>query len=368
MSAPRRPAARLAGALVLTFALASCTGGSDPSPEPTGTDGTSSPSPQERADVGPVEALQIELIGDVDEEAWARVEHDVMEDAIAQCMRAAGFEYTPEPYEPYEDEGDTETIEYAREFGYGATTLDDDWDDEDYEPTENDLYIAELSDEELDAYWLAFEGEFLDGDDDGFDLDDFEDEDGEIDLGDIDFDELEDGEIDLGDLDELEDGLDLDDFESGGCQGEAQQALFDNPLPYDFPEHQDVLTLLDEMYAEMSVSDALLEAEESWIACMDTAGYPDLETVDDAEYLVYDAYDAAWEQVPDDADDIDPALLEPVIALELAVAKADHDCRASSGIDQAYLDAQIEAETAFLAENREALVAFFEDMGAALKA
>lgn len=359
MSAPRRPAV-LAGAVVLALTLASCTGGSDPSPEPTSQDGTAAPSPEARADVGPVEALQLELIGDVDEEAWARVEHDLMEDAIAQCMRAAGFEYTPEPYEPFEDEGDTDTIEYAREFGYGATTLDDDWDEDDYEPTPNDLYLAELSDEELDAYWLAFEGEFEDFDDDEIDLEDFEDEDGEIDLG----------ELDLGDeadLDELDDGLDLDDFETGGCQGEAQQALMDNPLPYDFPEHQDVLIALDELYGEVLSDERIIEAEEAWSQCMADEGFADLMTSEDAEDLVYDAYDAAWDDVPDDADDLSEEQLAAVQELEIAIATTDFECRESSGLTELTREIQFAAEAEFVEEHRDALTAFFTDMGAALE-
>lgn len=361
MSAPRRPALRLAGAVVLTLALASCTGGSDPSPEPTGPDGTTSPAPEERADVGPVEALQIELIGDVDDEAWARAEHEIMEEAIAQCMRAAGFEYTPEPYEPFEDEGDTDTIEYAQEFGYGATTTDEGWDEDDYEPTPNDLYLAELSDEETDAYWLAFEGEFEDDDlDDEIDLEDLEDEDGEIDLGDLDLDE----EIDLDDLD---DGLDLDDFEAGGCQGEAQQALMADPLPYDFPEHQDVLIALDEMYGTVLSDERIIEAEEEWSQCMAGEGFADLDTSEDAEDLVYDAYDAAWDDVPDDEDDLSAEQLAALQELEIAIATTDFECRESSGLTRLTREIQFAAEAEFLEEHRDALAAFFTDMGAALE-
>lgn len=349
MSAPRRPALRLAGAVVLTLALASCTGGSDPSPEPTSPDGTTSAAPEERADVGPVEALQIELIGDVDEEAWARVEHELMEEAIARCMRAAGFEYTPEPYEPFEEQGDTDTLEYAQEFGYGATTTDDGWDEDDYEPTPNDLYLAELNDDETDSYWLAFEGEPED-----VDLDDFDGADGEIDL-----DEL--------DLDGLDDGLDLDDFAVGGCQGEAQQALLDHPLPYDFPEHQDVLVALDEMYGTALSDERIVEAEEAWSQCMADEGFVDLETSEDAEDLVYDAYDAAWDEVPEDADDLSAEQLAAVQELEIAIATTDFECRESSGLTRLTREIQFAAEAEFLEEHRAALAAFFTDMGAALE-
>src|SRR5690606_32723430 len=101
--------------------------------------------------------------------------------------------------------------------------------------------------------------------------------------------------------------------------------------------------------------------------CMDDKGYPDLATTDDAQYIVFDAYDAAWEQVPEDAEDIDPELLAPVTELEIKVATADYECRESAGLEAASTQAQHAAEAAFVTEHREALVAFFEDMGAALK-
>lgn|GEM_PF-821244 len=376
MTAHRNRSASVAGAVVLAFALASCTANTnDPTPTPSGS--ATAPTPTD--ELPPIEALQLEIVGTVDDDAWARIENDRFETAVAACMQAAGFEYTPEEFVPEEADADTETLAWAREFGYGITTYADDEDeeDEDVEPTPNDLYISGLSDEELDAYWIAFEGEVSDDEGGGFDLGDLddldEDGDGEIDLGDLEFDE--DGEIDLGDLDEdefsdedfLDEDFDLDESGYGGCQGEAYDALAENPLPYDQPEHVELLTLLDAMYADIAVDDLLAEAEESWIACMDAAGYPDLASADDAQYLVFDAYDAAWEQVPEDAEDIDPALIEPVRELELAVATADFECRESSGLDKAYTEAQHAAETEFIAEHREGLVAFFEDMGAALQ-
>lgn len=368
MTAPRTRSARAAGVLVLAFALGSCTADA-PEPSPTPSGSTTGPTKE----LPPIEALQLEIIGDVDDEAWARVENDRFEAAVAACMQAAGFEYTPEEYIPDEEEGDTEGIEWARENGYGITTFDDeDFEDEEYEPTPNDLYIESLSDDELDAYWIAYEGELDEDADEEIDLGELdEDGDGEIDLGDLEI--GEDGEIDLSELDEEgldEEELDFDDFDDsgyGGCQGEAYDAIAENPLPYDLPEHYDVLTALDEMYADISVDDTLADAEESWIACMATAGYPDLTSTDDAEYLVYDAYDAAWEEVPEEDDDISAELIEPVRELEIAVATADYECRESSGLDSAYTEAQRAAEEAFIAEHRDALVAFFEDMGAALE-
>ncbi|MDQ2624144.1 MAG: hypothetical protein M3Y20_03175 [Actinomycetota bacterium] len=352
MSTHRNRYVSAAGAFALAVVLASCTA-STPEPSPTPSESATGNS----SDLPPVEALQLEVIGAVDDEAWARVENDRFEAVVATCMRDAGFEYTPEEYVPEEDEGDTETLEWARQNGYGISTYSDesDGEDEEYEPTPNDLYLAELSDEELDAYWIAFEGEVSE-------------EGEELDLDELD--EDGDGEIDLGDLEEGEESdeiLELDDPGYGGCQGVAYDAMAENPLPYDKPEHADVLGLLDEMYAEMGVSDAILDAEEAWIACMAEAGYPDLETTDDASYLVFDAYDAAWEQVPEDAEDIDPELLAPVTELEIAVATADFECRDSAGLDKAYDESQRAAESAFVAEHRDALVAFFEDMGAALE-
>ncbi len=374
MTAHRNRSASVAGAFVLAFVLASCTA-NDPEPTPT----PSGSATDATGELPPIEALQLEIVGDVDDDAWARVENDRFEAAVATCMQAAGFEYTPEEYVPDEAATDTETLAWAQEFGYGITTYEGEEGSEEQEeaaPTPNDLYISELTDEELDAYWIAYEGELGDSEGGEIDLGDLEDldedVDGEIDLGDLEI--GDDGEIDLGDLDELSDeellddgNLEFDESGYGGCQGVAYDALTENPLPYDLPEHLELLTLLDAMYADVAVDERLADAEEGWIACMATAGYPDLATADDAQYLVFDAYDAAWEQVPEDADDIDPAILAPVTELEIAVATADFGCRESSGLDSAYTEAQHAAETTFIAEHRDGLVAFFEAMGAALK-
>jgi len=359
VSTPLVRYASAAGALALAAILVSCTA-STPQPAPT----PSASATGSTSDLPPVEALQAEIIGVVDEDAWARVENDRFEAEVAACMQAAGFEYTPEEYYAEDDDSETATLAWAKENGYGITTYEDE-EDEEYEPTPNDLYLAELDDDQLDAYWIAFEGDYSE-----------EDEDGELDLGDLDLEELDedgDGEVDLGDLD-LGDEMDLgddelgfDDSGYGGCQGAAYDALAEDPLPYEMPEHLEVLDLLDQMYSDLTVDESVLAAEEAWTACMDGKGYPDLTTTDDAEYLVWDAYDAAWEQVPEDAEDIDPELLAPVTELELAVATADFECRESAGLEAATAQAQRAAEEAFVAEHRDALVAFFEDMGAALR-
>lgn len=369
MNPSRRPA-RLAGAFALALVLASCTGSPDPAPTPSSSATSTDVAPD--STTGPVEQLQLEVIGAVDDEAWARLEHERFEAVVARCMQEAGFEYTPEEYFTEDDKTDTETLAYAREHGYGITTSDDLEEDEELPPMPNDEYVSGLSDEEMEAYWLALEGE-LDDDlgDEGIDLEDFVDEDGEIDLGDLEM--GEDGELDLGDLegdleDDFGDGFDeLDDLGYGGCQGEAYEALLADPLPYDRPEHQDVLAALDEMYAELAEDEGFLAAEEAWASCMEAAGYPDLVTSEDAEYLVFDAYEEAWEQVPEDADDLTPELLAEVQALELEVATADYECRESSGLTTAYRDAQHAAEQAFVEAHRDALVAYFEDMGAVLE-
>ena len=375
MTAPRRRSAYAAGAFALALTLTSCTGSPDPTPAPTTSESSTA---DQSTDVGPVEQLQIDIVGAVDDEAWARVEHDRFEESVAQCMRAAGFEYTPEEDQSDTEDEDTESIEYAREYGYGISTYDDELDGEfeDDEPTPNDEYVSELDDDELDAYWVALEGEIDEDDEGGIDLSDLEDEDGEIDLGDLEM--GEDGELDLGDLDDeaFEEDLgdegdidlgDLDDLGYGGCQGEAYEALLADPLPYDFPEHQDVLMALDELYADIASDESLVATEEAWATCMEEAGYPDLVTSDDAQYLVFDAYEEAWAEVPEDADDISEELLAPIRDLELAVAVADVECREKSGLSTAYRDLQNAAERDFVEANRDALVAYFEDMGAVLE-
>lgn len=67
MNPSRRPA-RLAGAFALALVLASCTGSPDPAPTPSSSATSTDVAPD--STTGPVEQLQLEVIGAVDDEAW----------------------------------------------------------------------------------------------------------------------------------------------------------------------------------------------------------------------------------------------------------------------------------------------------------
>lgn len=354
-------------AAAAVLVLASCSG----SPQPSPSSQTSSPTSAPQAEF-PVDKLLVEVTGRASLDDWYRLEHERFEELVAECMRAAGFEYVPEPWLPETEEVEL-TPERAASVGYGIVI---DPGEAEVPPSPNDAYVDSLDDESLARYMEALEGPA--------DPEDHEDEGMELDLGEegmeLDLEELDedgDGVVDLGGLDEEEldglepgddavlEGLD-DDLEAGGCQGEAITALLADPLPYDDPEHSEVVASIEDLTFTALEHEDVLAAQEAWAACMAEGGYPELEGPESAVDIVWDAVDAAWEEAPEDAEELDAATVEELAALEVAVATADAACREQAGLAAAERAARESVETEFLAENRDAVVAYFEALRDAL--
>lgn len=82
--------------------------------------------------------------------------------AIATCMVAQGFEYTPDVIGTEGSAGElaTDTLQYAEQRGLGIVV---DFNEAEYDPAtarsnENAEYVADLSDGERDAYFIALTG------------------------------------------------------------------------------------------------------------------------------------------------------------------------------------------------------------------
>ena len=89
-----------------------------------GTSGADAGPADER---GPITAFADRLLATVRDAESIEAQHRETEEAIARCMAELGFEYTPEeprtrPGKADEQLLDTETLEFAEEFGYGLTT------------------------------------------------------------------------------------------------------------------------------------------------------------------------------------------------------------------------------------------------------
>ena len=164
-----RTAATSVGA-VLLLTLTACSGGGNAS---AGTDPDDLPK-------GPLDEMFEEMYGEYDEDQGAR---DMMrvEEIVAECMAEEGFEYIPVDQTQFtsfsSDELDVEwgTLEFAEQYGYGATT--NPWgggEGEEEQPVDeeqpefvdpNQEAVEAMSATEQEAYYAALYGnqEYVEG-------------------------------------------------------------------------------------------------------------------------------------------------------------------------------------------------------------
>lgn len=309
---------------------------SEPDDEPEASE------PEEReesdepdADAEPGEALGDLIgipIGDEDEmeEYFGQLQIDA-ERKTAECMAQQGFEYTAADYSQLDGLGnvDTDSREYAEEYGFGIAT--DEFQDfaevfENFEDPNAD-YVASLSEGELAAYQVALDGE------------------------------------------ELDDSQDFSGFpEFGGCRGDAFEEMFS--FITVFTEFESEFSELE----ELSESDPrVLEANKDWSSCMADKGYQavDFEDIEkqfrgrfDAIVNQPDAYVEDDFEAPegDDGDDgeivffgrpeLKPEFQSQVDALgveEVEAATAAWDCGEDLRETQRIVD--VELERRFIDEN-----------------
>jgi len=346
MTTRKLAASAIAAALVLT--LTAC-GGDD------GGDGSGSGDEQE---IGALEQFWADAYGGQSQED-ANAEMTEVEEEIAACMADLGFEYTPVNRSstgggvmaPSADDGDGPkygTLEFAEQYGYGATT--NPWDSEDapagaaadgerVDPNQD--YIDSMSDTQQTAYHAALYG----------------------DQPELTEEELETYEASWEDL---------------GCTGRAQQEVYGDTLN-DGGGDNDELTALDEEYFTMleavDSDPRVAETVAEWTFCMADADFPGLTTIDDAQNSFLDKvnaiYDASYADLPEDATEDDNAAVEAEVQDELSAltgeeietAVADYTCRDESGYTEAYQKASIEFQQEFYDAHKTELEAYAEALG-----
>ncbi|GAB2452896.1 hypothetical protein [Xylanimonas ulmi] len=240
----------------------------------------------------PLEAFFSDVYGGWDE-AEQNAKQLKVEEAVARCMTAEGFEYTPVDYSTTGSieaaEIDFTSREYTEQHGYGILNQDDasfEAPEEDNLVDPNGEYIASLSESEQTAYFEALYG---------------------------------------GSEFEVDEEPTLADQ---GCYGAAQlevhgaeqEEVFESEEIQAFSDDMDVLQSTIENDPRVS------DVNAAWASCMADAGFGGYATPQDAMDDFFERSNALWENVDPESTEA-PTPSEADKKAERDTALADFDCK-----------------------------------------
>ena len=247
-----------------------------------------------------------------------------VEQLIADCMHAQGFEYTafdPSTAPPTAGPWDLPPDEFARQYGYGITTIDR-GDMSSNDP--NAPMVEAMSVPEKQAYYQALYGDMLTVDENG----------------------------DLAKRMPAAPGAAAaPDTESCSAKagaevyGDAEEQATEGQTDAFGPLQQEMSALYERVESDQRVVDA----RTTWSNCMADAGYPGFADIYDPSVEVSDRATALMGDSMDPAA-ADPAALDELRTYEIAVATSDLACRAD--YDAVHQQAQTELEQSFIDANR----------------
>ncbi|NUU18250.1 hypothetical protein HP550_13415 [Cellulomonas humilata] len=316
-----RTTTAIASAVVALTLLAGCSGGGS---GPT-DDGTLT------YEDSPLAAYWEQLGGSQDpEDADAQMVRS--EEIVAACMQDEGFEYTPQDTstmtQSFEDEDMPawDSLEFAEQYGYGATTSSEmpmnKAGEEFVDP--NADYLATMSESEQTAFYEALYGKQT--------------------MSEEPTDEETPVEQEY-------------DWTTAGCQGKAQHEVYEDGQVYDDPEFKDLMEGMSELYTDMEKDERTIAAYRDWAECMAEAGY-DFANPQEAQNSIYEAVN----EIPYNEEDgsQDPAALAELRDDEIATATADRTCQDSTGAARKVLEAQFAVEQDFIDAHKDELDAMVE--------
>lgn len=281
-----------------------------------------------------------------------------MEELIAACMSDEGFEYLPIDYSASmaagftDDELDVQwgTLEFAEQYGYGATTDPGGYQaaaeagtagTEQVDP--NQKAVEAMSESERTAFYTALYGE-------QFSVDPTADP-------------TADPEAPV----ETE-----YDWTTAGCQGSASNEVSGGALESDqFASLQEDMSA---MYEAVSADPRLSDVNAAWASCMADAGFAGLAAVGDGETSIYDEVSTVQEAAYTDLDpnvemteevsasmaaDLKEQLAE-ITPREIKTAVADFTCRADVGYDKVQQTVSFELQQTFVDAHKADLDAWVE--------
>jgi hypothetical protein len=313
-----------AGAVALL--LAGCTGG-----------GGATPSDDE---TGPLSAFFEQVGGSMDSEDNEAQQRRV-EELVAECMAEEGFEYTPaEPMDQglmgTEDAPEWDSLEFAEQYGYGATTSDELFGGAEEYVDPNQEYVASMSETEQEAFYAALYGA----------MEETEDPEAEVEYN----------------------------WETAGCQGAASHEVYEEGQVWDDPAMQDLMDEMNTEYERLAEDDGVREAQGAWAECIADAGY-DFATPEEASQSIWTEYESVMGYGQEMDPEADPETYVPptpdaaeVAELkekEIAVATADRRCQEDSGYADAQQAAQLAMENRLWEKYGDQLQAFADDSTAA---
>jgi hypothetical protein len=256
-----------------------------------------------------------------------------VEELVAACMAAEGFDYTPINQTPadsissYEEGWGTEN--WVAEHGYGAYPTEEETaaiDAQVLAEDPNQEYVAGLSENEQAAYYTA----------------------------------LQSPSPDRESVAAMKDGdAPAYDWESAGCQGAAQhEVMGDDPTQSE--RYAPLVAAMNALDQDQLTDPAMAPIDAEWSACMDDAGYGGLATRQSAVDAVFAQATEYWDAGATDEPTDD--LRAGWRAYEIEVAVADFRCAETVGYADKELAVQAARETAFIADNKPELDAMLAEL------
>ena len=315
-------------------------------------------APETEPEKGAIDLLFEDMYGEWDPEQ-SNQDMIRIEEITAECMAEEGFDYTPVDYSqgmgamPVEDDGIEEewgTLEFAKKWGYGATT--NPWGEPVEEPVDpgevwvdpNQEYVESMSESEQAAYYTALYGE----------------------------------QFNMEWTEEMETEEYVWDWTTAGCSGLAQHEVYGDAMGGKTDgEFADLEAEMQIMWESISSDPRLAEVATDWATCMAGAGYPGLSDVYDAENLIYEQVNSLWEDayvdVPPDAGEEEWRAIEESVQDDLALitpeeiktATADYTCRDEVGYARVQSEVNVAHQQEFYELHKDELVAWAEAMSGA---
>ena len=322
MTRPALSSTTAAAGVALLLLLTGC-GGDDA--------GTTSGGGEKPA-VGPLEEYFSAITEDMGNQDFEAMSAEV-EEITATCMREEGFDYTPQDTSSYgevveepEDGPAYDSIEYARENGYGMTAPAEESVDE--APAEefvdaNADYVAAMSESEQQAYYEALYGVQPEVDE--------SDPDAEYEY----------------------------DWQTAGCSGRASHEVYEEGQPFSDPDFAALQEEMSDLYEQMASDPAVAELNSAWAACMADAGYEGMSTVDEASMALSEELNALYEDSGETGVPDEEAMAE-LHEKEIDTAVADRTCQDEVGYTKGVQEVQFSLEQDFIDAHRAELDAMLE--------
>ncbi|PZF80958.1 hypothetical protein [Jiangella anatolica] len=372
----RARARLLAFACVAGLALAGCGDDDGGDGQNDGTNGDSADQSGDGEELSPLEEYLGENSGlisggavtmavsaaEMDEDERQKLRQ--VEELVAACMEEAGFEYIPvDPMagdtgeDPFAEAYALPPDEFAREYGYGYTTLmnpekEQEWVDPNQEIRDG------LSEGALEEYYRVLWGDGVEVADGG-------------------------GGVAISPQ-EGASGAPQAPLQQG-CHGEARAEVYGEDdgmmMGPDMSEFEGLFEDLDALRQRIESDPRITEAAEEWAACMAEAGYSEFEGPDDPESAVMDRLSELYgwdDEAPTDAPEedepsvsiggeggelpeIDEAALAELQEYEIAVATADYECE-QDGFGEVRREVAWGFEEEFVEQHRDELERYRDAM------